>query len=578
MFLSWRTGSVALLALLIQPGVFRGQEPRVGLPWDWSNRQVVFSTPQSYAAAAAVALDPRYRLMLLQRSHVLRLPDDPGVAALAAIRQFGKRHRDWGQSMNNVAVRQVGIESGIFPAKYSFNTSNPTPNCDNDYVVFTLNSSSSSGFNIVGFNHLYVNSAGTGFCSGTSPAPVFAYNGSRNGGGLPSSPTLSLDGTQIAFLESSSPAQFTVLKWKSGNVVAASWPTPFNSSPLPSCTASSPAPCEYSVALSHSIDVGQSAFIDYINDIAYIVDNQGFLSAVSPVFKGGQPAVIWSFRVGQQGPYTSPVYDSVSKNVFLADGLCKAYFVRTTSSSLGSCVSGSPPCTGNVSPTLSAQPGGLTTSPVVDSTTKKVLYFSANGDGTNAKLIQYDTTLGSTTSVNMGPQSSQSIFTGTFDNNYFTSVATGKYYMCGFGTDNSPALYAVGFNASGTMSSAVSGPLPLTSPPQAIPCSPMTEVFNQTGSTDWLFVGVGTSCSSVINGGCVESLRITTGFPSSIVTQVSESGGVSGIIVDNVQNSNAAATNIYFMTLSGQTCPTYAGGTHTGSGNCAVKLTQSGLN
>jgi hypothetical protein len=106
----------------------------------------------------------------------------------------------------------------------------------------------------------------------------------------------------------------------------------------------------------------------------------------------------------------------------------------------------------------------------------------------------------------------------------------------------------------------------------------MTEVFNQTGSTDWLFVGVGTACSSVILGGCVESLKITSGFPSSFASQVTETGGISGIIVDNVQSPNAAATNIYFMTLSGQTCPTYAGGTHTGSGNCAVKLTQSGLN
>ena len=578
MFLSWRTGTVALLALLIQPGVFHGEEARVGLPWDWSNRQVVFSAPQSYAAAAAVALDPRYRLMLLQRSRVLRLPDDPSLPDLAHVLQFGKRHRDWGQSMNNVAVRQVGLESGIFPAKYSFNASNPTPNCVSDYVVFTVDSSSSSAFNIVGFNNLYVNSAGTGLCSGiSSPTPVFSYNGSQNAGAIASSPTLSLDGTQIAFLEASSPARFTVLKWKSGNVVAASWPTPFNSSPLPSC-ASSAAPCEYSVALSHSVDVGQSAFIDYTGDVAYIADNQGFVSAVSPVFKGGQPAVLWSIKVGQQSPYTSPVYDSVSKNVFLADGLCKAYFVRTTSTSLGSCSTGSAPCTGSVSPVLSAQPGGLTTTPIVDSTTAKVLYFSANADGTNAKLTQFNTTLGGTAFVNMGPQTSQSIFSGTFDNNYFTSVATGKYYQCGIGSNNSPNLFAVGFNASGTISSTVSGPLALTSPPQATPCSPMTEVFNQTGATDWLFVGVGTSCSSTITGGCVEALKITSGFPSTFTSEVTESGGISGIIVDNVQSPNAAATNIYFMTLSGQTCPTYAGGTHTGSGNCAVKLTQSGLN
>jgi hypothetical protein len=515
--------------------------------------------------------------MLIQRSRVLRLPDDASVAAQAVIRQFGLRHRDWGQSMNSTSLLQFGVESGIFPAKFSFNSSNPTPNCASDYVVFTLNSSSSSAFNVVGFNNLYVNSGGTGLCSGTSPTPLFSYYGSRNGGGIATSPTLSLDGTQIAFVETSSPAQFTVLKWKSGNVVASNWPAPFNSSTLPSCTSSA-APCEYSVALTNAAGAGQSAFVDYIADVAYIVDGQGNLSALSPVFKGGPPAVLWSLKVGQQSPYTAPVYDSVSKNVFLADGLCKGYFVRTTSSSLGSCGTGSPPCTGSVTPVLSSQPGNLTTTPIVDSSTGKVFYFSANADGTNARLLQYSTTLGSAASVNMGPETSQNTYSGTFDNNYFTSVATGKFYQCGAGTNNSPALYAIGFNAAGTISGTVSGPLALTSPAQATPCSPITEVFNQTTSTDWLFAGVGASCSSLILGGCVESLKITSGFPSAITSQVAETGGVSGIIVDNVQSPNADATNLYFMTLSGQTCPTYAGGANTASGNCAVKLTQTGLN
>lgn len=569
MFLPGRSIICAIFFLFPSNNAIEAQQQRLGLPQDWTHQHVIFSAPQTPSAAAALAADPRYQLQAMRRSLVPRLPDESQVIESAL--QFPARHRDWGQAMNNSAVNQTGL----YAAKYSFNTSNPTPDCTNDYVVFTVNSSSSTAFNVVGFNNLYVNSGGTGFCSGkTAPTPLFAYTASRAGGAIGSSPTLSLDGTQIAFLEDSSPANFIVLKWKAGNVTASGWPAPFNSSTMSNCTSSG-APCEYSVALSNSLAPPQSAFVDYSSDTAYAADGQGSIYAISPVFGGGQPVIKWSLKVGQQNPYTSPIYDSVSKNVFFADGLVKGYYVRTTSSSTGTCASGSPPCVGSPSPSLSTQPGTLTDSPIIDSTTGKVLFQSAN-TGTNSSLEQFNNALALEQIVNIGSATSQIISTGTFDNKYLSNPANGKFYACGAGSNNDPELYAAGFDASGTMKTTVAGgPLALTSPPQATPCGPLTEVFNMTSAKDFLFLGVGTSCSSSIQGGCIQSFNITSAFPTAAAAQVAETSGVSGIIVDNVQSSSVTATNIYFITIGNQNCTTYAGG--TGTGNCAVKLTQNGL-
>jgi len=76
--------------------------------------------------------------------------------------------------------------------------------------------------NLVAFNNLYVNDGGTGTCSGTAPNVLFAYNiTTAPGGRIDTSPVLSLDGTQIAFVESvpGSPgfAIFHVLTWHAGD-------------------------------------------------------------------------------------------------------------------------------------------------------------------------------------------------------------------------------------------------------------------------------------------------------------------------------------------------------------------------
>jgi hypothetical protein len=60
---------------------------------------------------------------------------------------------------------------------------------------------------------------------------------------------------------------------------------------------------------------------------------------------------------------------------------------------------------------------------------------------------------------------------------------------------------------------------------------------------------------------------------------VAETGGSTGIIVDNVANgssSTANQANIYFVSPGTQSCTKNTGGTNI-TGNCAIKLTQTGL-
>jgi len=163
-----------------------------------------------------------------------------------------------------------------------------------------------------------------------------------------------------------------------------------------------------------------------------------------------------------------------------------------------------------------------------------------------------------------------------------------------------PTLFSIGFVGS-LMNTTATQAFTSMSGTATVNCSPLTEVFNPNigGGTDFLFVGLSASCG--LGGassaqGCVGAFNINT-VPTSATVGVSaqsESGGSSGIVVDNVSNTciNApnpscntgaagasGASSIYFSTIGNAgaspiQCTT--DGATTGGG-CAVKLTQSGL-
>ncbi|MFZ0225576.1 MAG: hypothetical protein WAL41_01235 [Mycobacterium sp.] len=504
--------------------------------------------------------------------------------------------RDWSESVGTSSYTQT---QPAYPAKYQFYPTDPTPSCAGDYIVYTLAASNPGHlFNIVGFNNLYVNTAGTGFCSGTSPNAIFAYSASQNNGTLSTAPVPSEDGTQIAFVEDTSSSQFHVLKWQSGNVSASAFPTPYNTSNMTNCaTNGGVAPCEYSLVYSSHNATFSSPYIDFISDTAYVTDDQGQIAAISPVFKAtptNPPAKVWSLTTAAATNMTPATYDNVSGNVFVADHNGLLYYVRTKSTSSGTCASGTPPCfgltmTGGASLDV-ANNKTVWEPPMVDSVSQTVFVFTNNPPKSSglsgSTIVQTTTTLSTEVVASIGAGTGNNIFSGTFDNNYLTSPASGRIYACGGSGGNLAELYAFGFTGVTMNTAAVSGsPLQLSN--TATNCSPLTEVYNQSAGEDLLFGGIATACNQLTGGptgGCIASFIVGTGsmeiFPTgAATTPVAEAMGTTGIVIDDEQNGSSggnSSTNLYFVTQGTQSCFDYHGNNESG-GNCAVKLTQVGL-
>jgi hypothetical protein len=592
---------VTVLALTGMANPAFGQDPQsstdafrtvteVGVPSDWTHRHLIFSAvPPDDETHFEVQREPRFWLQQLRRGE-FPVTDKQWVP-----RRRERIERDWNEAMNTGFSSFNGV---VYPAKYSFNS---TPSCSSDFVVFTSGlSAPATNFNIVAFNNLYLNSGGgSPFCTGTGPKLLFAYYASTGStpGGLNTSPVLSLDGTQVAFIEAAgSGAIFHVLKWQA----AASTPTfPAITGTLNNCASISTLPCEYSLNFSGSTrSTNSSPFVDYRHDTAYVSDNAGNVYAISPVFNGGTPAVKsgWPISVGG-APVMAPVYDSVSKHVFAADTSGKLYYIATT----GTCGATPAPCLGG---SVSVSSGNVPEPPVVDSSTQKVFVFTnsaPSGSGvTGAAVVQVTTTLSNKVVAGIGGGNVNVIHLGDFNNVYVGSGASANgaaLYACGDSSAliiDAPVLYAFPFTSTpspGTLnpnSIAGSGLFLTTSQLFAGSCSSITENFNQSTRRDSLFVGVTKNCGTGETTGCILSYNITSGFPpgtpaSAPSAHAAEPGGTSGIIVDNVSDKASGTeltTDIYFFSAesggTGQTCAKYSGGTV--AGDCAVSMTQTGLN
>ncbi len=212
--------------------------------------------------------------------------------------------------------------------------------------------------------------------------------------------------------------------------------------------------------------------------------------------------------------------------------------------------------------------GNTAENPVVLDSTRHMIYASFNSNGTNALIVQAPTSLASTVSTPVGPAST--IYSGPyepdFNNAWYTGSGTPLLYIAGTGAGTVPTLFSVGFNGAGVMNSSADATTASLATGMA-DSSPVTEFYNASLLTDYLFVGVTNNCVATIGGGtagCVMSLDITSGFPtvSASTTALAAAGGTSGIIVDN-DSSASQASSIYYATKSGATL---------------VKATQSGLN
>ena len=188
-------------------------------------------------------------------------------------------------------------------------------------------------------------------------------------------------------------------------------------------------------------------------------------------------------------------------------------------------------------------------SPLVDPVANMVYAFVGNDGGGNSGVYQFSTgftgaTCGTEKTIGGGSTASVPVFAGTFDNAYFNSTGgtppgsspSGNLFACA-NTSGDATLYRLPI-----VSNAIQASTPVVAITSAnTTCSPVTEVFNSTGS-DLLFLsseasGVSPTCA----GGCVFATNVTPWQPltayavgqevldSHLQIQVVETAGTSAV-------------------------------------------------
>ena len=521
-----RVAGVILVAALASSPTF-AQTENDGTPEDWTHHHVVFSDPGTLHEASAggsfdiwykAVTDPRFAYQRHKRGehqHKWNGSDQDQRNDADKQNNGGKGNdglkndplgRDWSATLGG-----AGVAPGVFPAKWTFSTT-AAPTCT-DYVVFPVYKSgvSVSQPNIVGYKNLYVNATGTGACLGlTAPTILFSYYVGT--GTVQTSPVLGPSVGQVAYVESvAGGSKFHVLKGagtgpSNGTVASPVAPGTGN-------TASDAA-----VTLNGGVSVTRSSpFYSYSTDVAYVGDDSGKLHKLTPVFNGTPAEVTtggWPVTVSTQTNkiLTDPVYDGVSGRVYVGDSQGYLYSVSAT---------------GVVTQSgLLASGTGIVSSPIMDPISRSLFVFVGdNAGGTGSAVFAFSIASGNITSGSTGStvivgtgSATVPVYEGTFDNIYYTSPIqtqpAGNLYVCGNAGGN-PTLYKIPitYSSGPVLGSPVTGPVLASS---NVGCSPLTEFYNSSTSTDWLFGGVSSaSCGAGTgSGGCVVSFNITSSSPT----------------------------------------------------------------
>ena len=368
----------------------------------------------------------------------------------------------------------------------------------------------------------------------TLPSVYWAYN--TGNGTIVTSPVLSRDGSQVAFMKENASGHgiLVLLRWAASTTETVGSPRTLSpDSPFyyPTCVA----PCITTIALDVPsgpvADTNSSVFYDYSNDAAYVGDDAGYLHKFSPVFNG-MPAEVtaggWPVLVNPTTPtaLTSPVYDSGSGNVFVADKGGYVYRVNSTTPT---------PVTQTALLDYStAEDGGpgMVEGPIVDSSAGLIYVFAASDGsggctgGADCSVVYVTSTsfsggvvpsraiVGASTVAGTAPSP---LYIGTFDTAYENSVGppTGNLYVCG-NTGGDPVLYQVGITA-GALGTVSAGAVLSAS---GTPCSPVTDILNPNisgGATEWIFASAQASGASSRCGGsgCIFNFKVTPWQPST---------------------------------------------------------------
>jgi len=499
-----------------------------------------------------------------------------------------KRNRikkDWSETLGSNGTTGLGE----FPA--TFTTTAGSTSCTTDFAVFNTGLAGASGqADIIAYNNLYAS------CNGGTPTVYWAYN---TGGTVFNSVVLSLNGSQLAFVQSSSSgvASFVLLTWKASNGTLTSpvSPTLEAAGSYNGCIA----PCMTSLTFSGSpSDTYSSQFVDYGTGNAYVGDDAGRLHKFTNIFASGAntPAEAgspWPVTVNSNASLGTPVYDGVSTNIFVGD-----YLISSSSPCEPSSTSSNNPCgylysvtsSGAVSRSVQLDYNmGIMDSPIVDSSAGRVYVFAGDDGSTNcalsttpcAAVYQFPVSFsagasGTKATVGAGYEF---MLSGTFDNAYLTSsTQTGHLYVVGNTGPANNTLYQVSINNNVMSASTTAGPEVSSNYSNSLYSAGLqvTE-FYAGGTNDYIFLsvlayGYPSDCgTATLGNGCVIGYNVNSGTISGSTAATgatAEAGGTSGIVIDS---GTSGAQNIYFSTLSNQTCTGGTGGT----GGCAIQTSQS---
>jgi hypothetical protein len=458
-----------------------------------------------------------------------------------------------------------------------------------DFVVYNTSlPGSSSQATIAAVTNLYSS------CTG-SPSIYWAYNTGTTGA-VVTSPVLSYDGSQVAFIQSTpGAATLVILRWAPSSGTLSSPVVPAAGG----CTALT-APCQTTVTFStgnsdtNPTDTLSSPFYDYGSDQLYVGDAFGFLHKFTGVFLGTPAEVVctpitmtagctapagtnlWPAAVDSPfAQLNSPVAIPGLNEVLLTDNQGVIDVVDETVGGIDDL---------GTTSTIKLASTGFDDGPIVDVTAGFVYAFARADETSNVTAVfqlhipafadAFDNANGPEVIVSNSATNPTAFLDGAFDDAYYASGGTGNLYVCGTsGTVN--ALWQIPI-AGGVMGTPVLGPA-VTTVDGA--CSPITEFLN--GTTDRIFLSVegnavtAAPINCVTGSGCVMSFDITNpltwGPLKSTAATSTVTGGTSGIVIDN-SSSAGGASQVYFTPLSDQPCTT-SGGT----GGCAIQASQSAL-
>jgi hypothetical protein len=555
----------------------REQQNPNGIVEDWSHHHAVYPRVGPIQSLIAVQHDPR---ALLSWQNSMRKDWRRYYR-----RRFGHGantavHTDW-----SISLGAGTVAPAMYPAKFTFDTG-AAPDCATDFVVFPVNiAGSATQPNLVAFNNLYSGSVPTpGICNrtanpgvddGVSATTIWSYNIHTLGGGgiVSTSPSLSLDGTKVAFVESGAGAtHFHVLAWKSGDGVATNLQVPAASPKTISGGFDALAPAAGSGAVTDLVlglttDTISSPFVDYVKDVAYVGNDGGILFRIKNVYctvsctvgVTAAPSLdsTWngtgSVDTGCGGKLTGAVVANTG-NVFVGCSDGKLYGFTTAGVAL--------------SPTASiivgdgSATGGIVDTPIVDTVNGLIYVVSGNSSGAKEVVVQASAAnLGNVVTATLAAGGNHDLHAPALNDLYYTSVLPGDWMLYEVAGDTAATgikLYGIGFTGSHLMNSGNPTNVDSFAVGGAFEISPLTE-FLTTGGEDRFFESF-----LAAGGGSLASYRIDTGFPATFETTNSASvgTGTTGIIIDNAASSSAQADSIYFGALGA---------------NTAVKLTQGTL-